>query len=207
MLSYTRSDIKFYKGVSMDNKSNYYYPQDVFDKKFNQCSCKNVNNANAKMANEQQNSHFNDLNIYPNNYIQQDNSSGQQNYNYQQQSQGENQNGQNNFYAQNNDWPQQTNQQIYPQNHNQQKQKNMFGSLNPEQLMSLLSSKGNLSGILGSLGQSNPQLGMLVSLMQNMPKAKKQSKIDETKNVSSESENKERKFVKVKDYYKENQDE
>jgi len=188
----------------MDNKSNYYYPQDVVDGKLNNCSCKNVKNTNAHSTNQQQNSHFSDLNIYPNNYIQTDVSTQQQNYNEYQQQENQQQN-QSNYYAQNNNLQQQ-NSQMYPQNQNQQKQKNMFGSLNPEQLMSLLSSKGNLSGILGSLGQSNPQLGMLVGLMQNMPKVKKQAKSDETQNTTSESENKEKRFVKVKDYYKENED-
>lgn len=185
----------------MDNKSNYYYPQDVIDGKFNQCSCENVKNTNKNLSNQQPNSNFSDLNIYPNNYIQQN--VQEQNYNNPQQQQQPNQN---NYYAQNNDWQQHQNPQIYPQNQNQQKQKNMFGSLNPEQLMSLLSSKGNLSGLLGNLGQSNPQLGMLVGLMQNMPKTKKQSKSEDVQNTSSESQGEKKEFVKVKDYYKENQD-
>ena len=154
-----------------------------------------------------------DQNAYNQNYF-----GGQNNQNYNQNFNGQNgqnynqnfggQNGQNynqNFAGGNQgfepNYQGYSNEQNYPQA-TPPKQKNLFGSLNPEQLMSMFSSKGNLSSLLGSMGSSNPQLGMLMGLMQNMPKAKKQTVAQEEK-----TQEKEKKYIKVKDYYKENSDE
>ena len=231
MPSYIRSDIKIIseKEPIMDNKSNFYYPNDVMDNSLKGCCCgASKKSCQTKLSEPV----FKQMNIYPNNYIQQNNawqnqaqneqvrqydpyqnnyadynqsqpySQSQQGYNQAQQ--GYNQSQPYNQSQQGYNQPQAYNQ-MYPNNQDNQKQKNLFGSLNPEQLMSLLSSKGSLGGILGNLGQSNPQLAMLASMMQNMPKAKKQEKKQEASEQPTETQ-KEKKFTKVKDYYKENPD-
>lgn len=112
---------------------------------------------------------------------------------------GQNQWQDQNYESQSNTNFQAEQNQNYP-NPSPPKQKNLFGSLSAEQLMTMLSSKGNFASILGSIGSSNPQLAMLMSLMQNMPQTKKQS----AKKQNTEPE---KKYIKVKDYYKENSDE
>lgn len=211
----------------MDNRSNWYYPNNVQDNTLKGCGegCSCGKNAKQTQPKKQNHQPFFDINrIYPENYINQQNAQTQDEQSYNQQAnqqnfmQGQQYDQQNNFvqgqqfegqnsYGQQSNYGQQNNygqeQNVYPHQQNQQKQKNMFGGLQPEQLMSLLSSKGNFSGLMGSLGNSNPQLSMLMGLMQNMPKTKKQSKKESEVVENNETKN----YKKVKDFYKENSEE
>lgn len=212
-------------------RQNPYYPNQINDPNMNsccgnqKCGCKtNQPFANQSLFpeyfgqpnnvdNRQQNNGYGnqsysqnygnnmDQNVYNQNYYNnQNNPNYNQNFNAQN-GQNYNQNFGGGNQAFNPNYQDYNNEQNYPQS-TPPKQKNLFGSLNSDQLMSMLSSKGNLASLLGSMGSTNPQLGMLMGLMQSMPKAKKQNVVKEEK-----EQEKEKKYIKVKDYYKENPDE
>lgn len=87
------------------------------------------------------------------------------------------------------------------------RQRNMFGSLDPSQLLSMITNKSSFAGILGGLGNSNPQLSMLMGLMQNTPKARrKQQEKKPEEIIVDENEKKTTSYKTVKDFYKENEE-
>ncbi len=117
-----------------------------------------------------------------------------------------NQNWQDTWQSQNQP-PHQYHQNTTPPEHRQEpRQRNMFGSLDPQQLMSMITNKNSFAGLLSGLGNSNPQLSMLMGLMQNAPKAKRQQqeKKPEEIIIDDENEKKTSPYKTVKDFYKEN---
>lgn len=209
--------------------NNPFYPNSVFDNSLKTCSsgacyAKQKNNTpkpkqtfeartfyphshfqpekkeNAPQRNQEQTMHqknfsqgysnqINNQNFSPQSYFQQ----AQQPYDYNAYEQANN----NNNFQQNS----------APYDYSQAPmQKNMFGSLNPQQLMNMISNKGSFANILTGLGSSNPQLSMLLNLMQNMPKSKKKSqeKKPEEIIIDEDTAKKEAPYKTVKDFYKEN---